>query len=60
MKRIILTEVTGYGWLPTVEDDGKEIYRGEYQVFSLHAFDKADEAMDRLFPSPPISLEKVS
>ena len=31
MRRIILTEVPHYGWIPTVEIDGKETYRGEFR-----------------------------
>lgn len=48
MTRIILTDVPGYGWLPTIESNGKEVYRGEFKPFALHAFDSADDALDRL------------
>ena len=42
MKRIILTEVTGYGWLPTIEEDGKETYRGEFRGTPAEALSRAE------------------
>ena len=56
MKRIVLTQVDGLGWQPTIEvfmpdtEKWKPVYRGEYQPFGIHAFDKADDAYDRLYP----------
>lgn len=45
MKRIILTEVQGYGWLPTLEEDGKETYRGEFRDTPAEALTRAEIAM---------------
>ena len=40
---IILRHVEGYGWLPIIERDGKEIYRGEFQKSPQYALWKAFE-----------------
>ena len=40
---IILRHVDGYGWLPIIELDGKEIYRGEFQTSPQYALWKALE-----------------
>lgn len=40
---IILRHVDGYGWLPIIERDGKETYRGEYQKSPQFALWKALE-----------------
>ena len=34
---IILRHVEGYGWLPIIERDGKEVYRGEFRQTSISA-----------------------
>ena len=59
-RQIVLTEVDGYGWLPTVVVNGKEVYRGEFEVFSLHAFDRADDALDRLGITMPRPVRSAS
>lgn len=41
--KIILLLVPSYGWLATIEQDGKEVYRGEYQRDSYAALSKAWE-----------------
>jgi hypothetical protein len=38
---IIQRFVKGYGWLPLVERDGEEIYRGEFQGTPGMALEKA-------------------
>ena len=43
---IILRHVQGYGWLPIIERDGKEVYRGEFQISPQHALWKALEVED--------------
>lgn len=43
---IILREVKGYGWLPLIEKNGKEIYRGEFHSQPLYALDAAEEWLD--------------
>lgn len=40
---IILRHVEGYGWLPIIERDGKEIYRGEYWYSGHRALLAAEE-----------------
>lgn len=37
---IILRHVEGYGWLPIIERDGRELYRGSF-------FESAEEALQR-------------
>ena len=43
---IILRAVKRYGWLPLIEKDGKEIYRGEFHSQPLYALDAAEEWLD--------------
>lgn len=43
MTEYILIEVPRYGWLCRIEQAGKEIYRGEYQLTPYDAFEKARE-----------------
>lgn len=45
MKRIILAEIQGYGWLPTIEEDGRETYRGEFRTTPAEALERAERAM---------------
>ena len=45
MNRILLTEVQGYGWLPTIEEDGRETYRGEFYATPAEALGRAELAM---------------
>lgn len=40
---IILRHVEGYGWLPIIEKDGQETYRGEYQTSPQFALWRAFE-----------------
>ena len=56
MKRIVLTEVQGYGWLPTIEEDGRETYRGEFYPSPAEALNRAELAM-RLASVHPIFAE---
>jgi hypothetical protein len=37
---LITRFVDGYGWLPIITFDGKEIYRGEFKPTAQEAFDK--------------------
>lgn len=37
---MIVRIVEGYGFLPIVEVDGKEVYRGEFQKTSAQALNK--------------------
>jgi hypothetical protein len=57
MNVIKLTEVPGYGWLPTLEVDGKEVYRGEFRDSATLAAAKADNALERIQAQP---MEKAS
>jgi len=43
---IILRHVQGFGWLPIIERDGKEVYRGEFQISPQYALWKAFEVED--------------
>lgn len=40
MKDYILRFVKGRGYLPIINDNGIEIYRGEYQKTALEALDR--------------------
>jgi hypothetical protein len=57
MNVIKLTEVPGYGWLPTLEVDGKEVYRGVFRDSATLAAAKADNALERIQAQP---MEKAS
>lgn len=48
MTDIILREVKGYGWLPIIEIDGREMYRGEYQHCEYTALLTAVNAREKL------------
>jgi hypothetical protein len=48
MIDLIQREVKGYGWLPIVEKDGKEVYRGEFKKTPLEAINKCLDAVARL------------
>jgi hypothetical protein len=48
MIDMIVRVVEGYGYLPIVEVDGKEVYRGEYQTTANKALTKCKEAVERL------------
>ena len=50
MIKIILTEVPEYGWLPTIEVDGKEIYRGEFRGSIIYAATKAQDTLSLITP----------
>lgn len=39
--------VNGYGWLPLVERDGEEIYKGEFQTTPGMALEKAVAWLER-------------
>ena len=39
--------VKGYGWLPLLEKDGFEVYRGEFQVTPQMALKKAVEWLEK-------------
>ena len=41
MKDFIIRQVDGYGWLPIIIQDGKEVYRGEFQSTPILAMCKA-------------------
>lgn len=43
---IILRHVDGYGWLPIIERDSKEIFRGEHQAYAHEALECAERWMD--------------
>ena len=45
MTDYILRFVDGLGYLPIIEIDGKETYRGEYQKTAEDALAKCDERM---------------
>lgn len=42
----ILIDVPRYGWLCRIEQDGTEIYRGEYQMTYFAAMEKALEFLE--------------
>ena len=42
MTDLIIRFVEGYGFLPIIEVDGEEIYRGEYQLTSEVALAKCN------------------
>lgn len=42
MTDMIIRYVDGYGYLPIVVVDGKEVYRGEFCDFSLVALGKCE------------------
>lgn len=48
MNKITIIEVPGYGWLPTLEQDGVEIYRGEFRKSVIDAAAHADSALARV------------
>lgn len=43
---IILRRVPRYGWLPIIEEDGKEKYRGEYQTTPAECLQKSIEWLE--------------
>ena len=42
MTDLIIRIVEGYGYLPIVEVDGKEVYRGEYRETSGEALERCE------------------
>lgn len=46
MTDIILRDCGRVGWLPIIERDGKEIYRGEHQDSAHRAMMMAEEWLD--------------
>ena len=48
MTDLIVRVVPGYGYLPIVKIDDKEVSRGEFQPSPLEALDKAFLAAERL------------
>ena len=48
MKDFIIRQVDGYGWLPIIIQDGKEVYRGEFQQTPILAMCKALDFSERL------------
>ena len=40
MKDFIVRQVDGYGYLPIIQIDSKEVYRGEFQKAEIQAFIK--------------------
>jgi hypothetical protein len=47
MTDFVQRHVPGYGWLPIVIVDNKEVYRGEFQRTSFGAQQKCDAAIVR-------------
>jgi hypothetical protein len=41
MIEMIQRHVKGYGWLPIITKNGKEVYRGEYQATPDIALEKS-------------------
>lgn len=48
MTEYILINVPSYGWLCKINHDGKEIYRGEYQIDPHYALETAMDWQDTL------------
>lgn len=47
MTDIIIRYVEGYNYLPIIQKDGKEIYRGEFQDTPLGALNKCTAFLER-------------
>ena len=50
MTDLIVRIVEGYGFLPIIEIDGKEVYRGEYQETAGEALVKCLVRVEELQP----------
>jgi len=40
--------VSGYGYLPILKQDGKEIYRGEFQRTAIEAIEKCQNFIEKV------------
>lgn len=46
MTDIILRDCGRVGWLPIIERDSKEIFRGEHQAYAHEALESAERFID--------------
>ncbi len=54
MRTLHIAHITNYGYLPSVTDDGREVYRGEFRDTPEEALERAKRYFAPVITSTPL------